>query len=42
MCNGDAQTGEQLIDAAPDLVFFTGGLHTGRAVMQRAARHPVR
>ena len=38
---GDAQTGEQLIDAAPDLVFFTGGLHTGRAVMQRAARHPV-
>lgn len=38
---GDAQTGEQLIDAAPDLVFFIGGLHTGRAVMQRAARHPV-
>jgi acyl-CoA reductase-like NAD-dependent aldehyde dehydrogenase len=38
---GDAQTGEQLIDAAPDLVFFIGGLHTGRLVMQRAARHPV-
>lgn len=38
---GDAQTGEQLIDAGPDLIFFTGGLNTGRAVMQRAARHPV-
>jgi acyl-CoA reductase-like NAD-dependent aldehyde dehydrogenase len=38
---GNAQTGEQLIDAAPDLVFFTGGLHAGRTVMQRAARHPV-
>ncbi len=38
---GDGETGAQLIDAAPDLVFFTGGLETGRAVMQRAARHPV-
>ena len=38
---GEGQTGEQLIDAAPDFVFFTGGLATGRAVMQRAARHPI-
>ena len=38
---GDGQTGEQLIDAGPDLVFFTGGLATGRNVMQRAARHPI-
>jgi len=38
---GDGSVGEQLIDAAPDLVFFTGGLHTGRAVMQRAAQHPI-
>ena len=38
---GDAEIGEQLIDAAPDLVFFTGGLHSGRKVMQRAAQHPI-
>lgn len=38
---GGKKTGEQLIDARPDLIFFTGGLNTGRAVMQRAARHPV-
>lgn len=38
---GDGQTGEQLIDAGPDMVFFTGGLHSGRAVMQRAAQHPI-
>ncbi|MFA5983612.1 MAG: aldehyde dehydrogenase family protein [Methylococcaceae bacterium] len=38
---GDGQVGEYLIDAGPDLVFFTGGLTAGRAVMQRAARHPI-
>jgi acyl-CoA reductase-like NAD-dependent aldehyde dehydrogenase len=38
---GDGSVGEQLIDAGPDLVFFTGGLQTGRAVMQRAAQHPI-
>ena len=38
---GAGDVGAQLIDAAPDLVFFTGGLDTGRAVMQRAARHPI-
>jgi acyl-CoA reductase-like NAD-dependent aldehyde dehydrogenase len=38
---GDGDTGAALIDARPDLVFFTGGLATGRAVMQRAAQHPI-
>jgi len=38
---GGRSAGEALIDAAPDLVFFTGGPNSGRAVMQRAARHPV-
>ena len=38
---GGREVGEGLIDAAPDLVFFTGGLTAGRAVMQRAAQHPV-
>lgn len=38
---GAGETGAELIDAGPDLVFFTGGLQTGRAVMQRAARHPI-
>jgi len=38
---GDGQIGELLIDAGPDLMFFTGGLAAGRAVMQRAARHPI-
>ena len=38
---GDGQCGELLIDATPDLVVFTGSLNTGRAVMQRAAQHPV-
>lgn len=38
---GDGRIGELLIDAGPDLVFFTGGLAAGRAVMRRAARHPI-
>ena len=38
---GDGKMGEHLIDAGPDLVFFTGGLATGRKVMQRAALHPI-
>ena len=38
---GAGETGAQLIDAGPDLVFFTGGLQTGRAVMQRAAAFPI-
>ncbi len=38
---GKAETGEQLIDGRPDLVFFTGGLNAGRAIMARAAQHPI-
>ena len=38
---GERLSGELLIDAGPDLVFFTGGLAAGRAVMQRAAQHPI-
>ena len=38
---GKGETGEQLIDAGPDLIFFTGGLNAGRLVMQRAAGLPV-
>ena len=38
---GDAVCGQQLIAAGPDLIFFTGGLSTGRQVMRQAALHPV-
>jgi len=38
---GEAKTGEQLIDSRPDLVFFTGGINAGRAIMARAAQHPI-
>lgn len=38
---GDKAIAEQLIDAAPDMVFFTGGLTAGRNVMKRAALHPI-
>lgn len=38
---GDGVTGQHLIEAGPDLVFFTGSLETGRAVMQTAAKHPI-
>jgi acyl-CoA reductase-like NAD-dependent aldehyde dehydrogenase len=38
---GGPVQGEQLVDAGPDLVFFTGGLAGGRAVMARAAQHPI-
>ena len=38
---GEVAVGEQLINARPDLVFFTGGLNAGRAVMVRAAQHPI-
>ncbi|MDI1291509.1 MAG: aldehyde dehydrogenase family protein [Methylobacter sp.] len=38
---GLAAAGEHLIDARPDLVFFTGGASAGRAVMARAAQHPI-
>ncbi|ESS72796.1 betaine aldehyde dehydrogenase GbsA [Methyloglobulus morosus KoM1] len=38
---GGAETGEHLIDCRPDLVFVTGGVATGRAIMARAAQHPI-
>ncbi|WP_087143393.1 aldehyde dehydrogenase family protein [Crenothrix polyspora] len=38
---GAAKTGESLIDNRPDLVFMTGGLNAGRAIMARAAQHPI-
>ncbi len=38
---GGAETGEHLIDSRPDLVFVTGGVRAGRAIMARAAQHPI-
>jgi len=38
---GGGAVGEALIDAGPDLLFFTGGLQSGRAAMRRAAQHPI-
>lgn len=38
---GGPSTGRQLIEQRPDLVFFTGGVNAGRAVMAAAAKHPV-
>ena len=38
---GLGETGGQLIDGRPDLVFFTGGVITGRAIMANAAQHPI-
>jgi len=39
--HGDGRVGAALVDAGPDKVFFTGSLAAGRAVMARAAQHPV-
>lgn len=38
---GTANIGQQLIEQRPDLVFFTGGIRGGRAVMTQAAQHPI-
>lgn len=38
---GGAETGEHLIDSRPDLAFVTGGVRAGRAIMARAAQHPI-
>lgn len=38
---GGGEVGETLINAGPDLVFFTGGLQAGKAVMRSAAQHPI-
>ncbi|MFQ5890889.1 MAG: aldehyde dehydrogenase family protein [Gemmatimonadota bacterium] len=36
---GDGSTGQAVIDAPVDILSFTGGTETGRAVMAAAARH---
>ena len=38
---GNGETGQQLLDAGPDLVFFTGSLASGQKVMRSAAQHPI-
>lgn len=38
---GEAEAGQALIDCRPDLVFATGGVAAGRAIMARAAQHPI-
>lgn len=38
---GPATAAETLLDNRPDLVFMTGGLAAGRAIMTRAAQHPI-
>jgi len=38
---GEAQAGQALIDVRPDLVFATCGVTAGRAIMARAAQHPI-
>lgn len=39
--DGDHQTGQQIIDQKPDLIFVTGGVETGRKVMTQAAQHLI-
>ena len=36
-----AEDASTLIDATPDLIFFTGSTHGGRAVIEKAARHLI-
>jgi len=38
---GAGETGQHLIDAGPDLLFFTGSVNAGRAVMKQAAERPI-
>ncbi len=38
---GGPETGAALVDAAPDRIFFTGSVETGRAVMRSAAENLV-
>ncbi len=38
---GKGETGGQLIDSKPDLVFFTGGVKTGQTIMAKASQHPI-
>ena len=41
LVEGGARQARELIEARPDLIFFTGGERGGRAVMEAAAAHPV-
>jgi acyl-CoA reductase-like NAD-dependent aldehyde dehydrogenase len=38
---GKGETGEQLIDSKPDLIFFTGGVKTGQAIMAKASQYLI-
>ena len=38
---GLGETGSHLIDSKPDLIFFTGGVKTGQAIMAKAAQFPI-
>lgn len=38
---GLGETGGHLIESKPDLVFFTGGVATGQAIMAKAAQFPI-
>ncbi|MCG3203589.1 MAG: Aldehyde dehydrogenase [Elusimicrobia bacterium] len=38
---GDAQSGERLIEARPDMIFLTGSSTTGKKVMATASRHLI-
>jgi acyl-CoA reductase-like NAD-dependent aldehyde dehydrogenase len=38
---GKGETGGQLLDSKPDLVFFTGGVKTGQVIMAKAAQFPI-
>lgn len=41
LVHGAGDVGAELVAARPDVVFFTGSLATGRAVMAAAAEHPI-
>lgn len=38
---GDGDTGRHLVEAGPDLIFFTGSVATGRKIMALAAQNPT-
>lgn len=39
--HGDGQVGAEIIQAAPDYIFFTGSTATGKKVLQAAAEHLI-
>lgn len=38
---GGKETGQKLVEARPDQIFFTGSVNTGRKIMQTAAQHVI-